>query len=139
MLQLQLEVSHLLKVIKVLSDELCYFRSFARMEETKMCHIEKELEEVREVEDEMRTLKSDLANAKMELNFYRKKKLLEEEQSKFMHEPLANRIMNSTGKTNILFVVRRCDTSHSSSSLTNTNAQHKFRESTDYVPMRFYY
>ena len=115
------------KVIKVLSDELCYFRSFARMEETKMCHIEKELEEVREVEDEMRTLKSDLANAKLELNFYRKKKLLEEEQSKFMHEPLANRIMNSTGKTNILFVVRRCDTSHSSSSLTNTNAQHKFR------------
>ena len=125
------------KVIKVLSDELCYFRSFARMEETKMCHIEKELEEVREVEDEMRTLKSDLANAKMELNIYRKKKLLEEEQSKFMHEPLANRIMNSTGKTNILFVVRSVMSSPSAPALEHQRSN--TRESTDCVPMRFYY
>ena len=64
------------KMMKVLSDELSYFRSFARMEETKICHIEKELTEASDVREEMRTLKSDLARCKDGIELLQEKEIV---------------------------------------------------------------
>ena len=89
------------KMMKVLSDELSYFRSFARMEKQRYVTL-------RVVKRKRRARRSfvevDLADARNGIELLQEKKLLEEEQSKLMHEPLASRIMNSTEKTNILFV-----------------------------------
>ena len=90
---------------KVLNDELYHFQSFAKMEETKLQHVETELEEVRmsssDVAEEMRSLKSHLADAKMELKFYRTKMNDKVEISNY---PIANRVMKSNEKVKILLI-----------------------------------